>query len=61
MCAAKRDVPLCANSRHGTAANHSSTSSAVVLDILRAELKVAMTLTGCRDVSRATPDLLLKD
>jgi isopentenyl diphosphate isomerase/L-lactate dehydrogenase-like FMN-dependent dehydrogenase len=32
-----------------------------MLDILREELKVAMTLTGCSDVSRDTPDLLLKD
>jgi L-lactate dehydrogenase (cytochrome) len=32
-----------------------------MLDILREELKVAMTLTGCNDVNRATPDLLLKD
>src|SRR5580698_562587 len=32
-----------------------------MLDILREELKVAMTLTGCSDVNRATPDLLLKD
>jgi isopentenyl diphosphate isomerase/L-lactate dehydrogenase-like FMN-dependent dehydrogenase len=28
---------------------------------LREELRVAMTLTGCSDVNRATPDLLLKD
>ena len=32
-----------------------------MLDILREELKVAMVLTGCNDVGRATPDLLLKD
>src|SRR5271168_754906 len=32
-----------------------------MLDILREELKVAMVLTGCSDVARATPDLLLKD
>ena len=32
-----------------------------MLDILREELKVAMTLTGCSDVNRATPDLLLRD
>jgi L-lactate dehydrogenase (cytochrome) len=31
------------------------------LDILKEELKVAMTLTGCSDVNRATRDLLLKD
>jgi L-lactate dehydrogenase (cytochrome) len=31
-----------------------------MLDILREELKVAMVLTGCSDVNRATPDLLLK-
>jgi len=32
-----------------------------MLDILREELRVAMILTGCSDVSRATPDLLLHD
>ena len=32
-----------------------------MLDILREELKVAMVLTGCSDVNRATPDLLLKN
>jgi L-lactate dehydrogenase (cytochrome) len=32
-----------------------------MLDILREELKVALVLTGCSDVNRATPDLLLKD
>src|SRR5580658_948812 len=32
-----------------------------MLDILREELRVAMILTGCSDVNRATPDLLLKD
>jgi L-lactate dehydrogenase (cytochrome) len=32
-----------------------------MMDILREELKVAMTLTGCTDVNRASPDLLLKD
>jgi L-lactate dehydrogenase (cytochrome) len=32
-----------------------------MLEILREELKVAMVLTGCSDVSRATPDLLLRD
>jgi L-lactate dehydrogenase (cytochrome) len=32
-----------------------------MLEILRDELRVAMILTGCRDVNRATPDLLLKD
>jgi L-lactate dehydrogenase (cytochrome) len=32
-----------------------------MLDILREELRVAMVLTGCSDVNRATPDLLLKD
>ena len=32
-----------------------------MLEILREELKVAMILTGCSDVSRATPDLLLQD
>ena len=32
-----------------------------MLDILREELRVAMILTGCSDVSRAIPDLLLKD
>src|SRR5271163_529228 len=32
-----------------------------MLDILREELEVAMTLTGCSDVSRASRDLLLKD
>jgi L-lactate dehydrogenase (cytochrome) len=32
-----------------------------LLDILKEELKVAMVLTGCRDVNRATSDLLLKD
>jgi L-lactate dehydrogenase (cytochrome) len=31
-----------------------------MLDILGEELKVAMVLTGCDDVSRATRDLLLK-
>jgi L-lactate dehydrogenase (cytochrome) len=31
-----------------------------MLDILGDELKVAMVLTGCDDVSRATKDLLLK-
>lgn len=31
-----------------------------MLDIVREELKVAMTLTGCNDVRRAGPDLLLK-
>ena len=32
-----------------------------MLDILREELRVAMILTGCTDVSRANPTLLLKD
>ena len=32
-----------------------------MLDIFREELRVAMILTGCSDVERATPDLLLKD
>jgi L-lactate dehydrogenase (cytochrome) len=32
-----------------------------MLDILREELRVAMILTGCSDVNRATPDLLLRD
>jgi L-lactate dehydrogenase (cytochrome) len=32
-----------------------------MLDILREELKAAMILTGCSDVSRATPELLLRD
>jgi isopentenyl diphosphate isomerase/L-lactate dehydrogenase-like FMN-dependent dehydrogenase len=32
-----------------------------MLDILREELRVAMVLTGSGDVSRATPDLPLKD
>jgi len=32
-----------------------------MLDILREELRVAMILTGCSDVNRATSDLLLKD
>jgi L-lactate dehydrogenase (cytochrome) len=32
-----------------------------MLDILTEELRVAMSLTGCSDVNRATPDLLLKD
>ena len=32
-----------------------------MLDILREELRVAMILTGCSDVNRAGPDLLLKD
>jgi hypothetical protein len=32
-----------------------------MLDIVREELRVAMILTGCSDVSRATSDLLLKD
>jgi L-lactate dehydrogenase (cytochrome) len=32
-----------------------------MLDILREELSVAMILTGCNDVNRATPDLLLRD
>lgn len=32
-----------------------------MLEILREELRVAMILTGCSDVNRATPDLLLKD
>jgi len=32
-----------------------------MLDILREELRVGMTLTGCSDVNRATPDLLLKE
>jgi L-lactate dehydrogenase (cytochrome) len=32
-----------------------------MLEILREELKVAMILTGCSDVGRATPDLLLQD
>jgi L-lactate dehydrogenase (cytochrome) len=31
-----------------------------MLGILREELRAAMILTGCSDVSRATPDLLLK-
>jgi L-lactate dehydrogenase (cytochrome) len=31
-----------------------------MLDILREEFRVAMILTGCSDVNRATPDLLLK-
>jgi L-lactate dehydrogenase (cytochrome) len=31
-----------------------------MLDILREELRVAMILTGCSDVNRATPDLLLE-
>jgi L-lactate dehydrogenase (cytochrome) len=32
-----------------------------MLEMLKEELKVAMILTGCSDVNRATPDLLLKD
>jgi isopentenyl diphosphate isomerase/L-lactate dehydrogenase-like FMN-dependent dehydrogenase len=32
-----------------------------MLDILKEELRVGMILTGCTDVNRATPDLLLKD
>jgi L-lactate dehydrogenase (cytochrome) len=32
-----------------------------MLGILKEELRVAMILTGCSDVNRATPDLLLKD
>ena len=32
-----------------------------MLDIVREELKVAMVLTGCTDVNRATSDLLLKN
>jgi L-lactate dehydrogenase (cytochrome) len=32
-----------------------------MLDILREALRVAMILTGCNDVNRATPDLLLKE
>ena len=32
-----------------------------MLDILREELRAGMILTGCSDVNRATPDLLLKD
>jgi len=32
-----------------------------MLDILKEELRVAMILTGCSDVNRATPDLLLRD
>jgi isopentenyl diphosphate isomerase/L-lactate dehydrogenase-like FMN-dependent dehydrogenase len=32
-----------------------------ILDILREELKVAMILTGCTNVNRATPELLLKN
>jgi L-lactate dehydrogenase (cytochrome) len=32
-----------------------------MLAILREELKVAMILTGCSDVSRATPDFLLEE
>jgi L-lactate dehydrogenase (cytochrome) len=31
-----------------------------MLDILKEELRVGMILTGCTDVNRATPDLLLK-
>jgi L-lactate dehydrogenase (cytochrome) len=32
-----------------------------MLDMLREELRAGMVLTGCSDVNRATPDLLLKD
>ena len=32
-----------------------------MLEILKEELKTAMILTGCSDVSRASPDLLLKE
>jgi L-lactate dehydrogenase (cytochrome) len=32
-----------------------------MLDILKEELRVGMILTGCSDVNRATPDLLLRD
>jgi hypothetical protein len=32
-----------------------------MLEILKEELKVAMILTGCSDVGRATSDLLLRD
>jgi L-lactate dehydrogenase (cytochrome) len=32
-----------------------------MLAILREELEVALILTGCSDVSRATPDLILRD
>jgi L-lactate dehydrogenase (cytochrome) len=32
-----------------------------MLDILKEELRVAMILTGCSDVTRATPHLLLKN
>ena len=31
------------------------------MEIVREELRVGMILTGCTDVNRATPDLLLKD
>jgi L-lactate dehydrogenase (cytochrome) len=32
-----------------------------MFDIVREELRVGMILTGCSDVNRATPDLVLKD
>jgi L-lactate dehydrogenase (cytochrome) len=32
-----------------------------MLDILREELRVGMILSGCGDVNRASPELLLKD
>jgi len=32
-----------------------------MLGILREELRVGMILTGCSDVNRTAPDLLLKD
>jgi L-lactate dehydrogenase (cytochrome) len=32
-----------------------------MLAILKEELRVAMVLTGCSDINRATPDLLLRD
>lgn len=32
-----------------------------MLEILKEELRVSMILTGCNDVNRATPDLLLED
>lgn len=32
-----------------------------MLEILKEELRVAIILTGCSDVDRATPDLLLRD
>jgi L-lactate dehydrogenase (cytochrome) len=32
-----------------------------MLEILREKLRVGMILTGCSDVNRVIPDLLLKD